>query len=255
MQMLQLLRGMLGRQRGRGASISLTWYRRHADAWLTRELPATLAAADRGARTAQIERLAALANALGPQPLWSGYPPQGRGPTRQADDVRTARAMGELFTRLVERRRPEVVVEFGAAFGVSGMYWLAGIEANGFGELLSFEPNEGWARIARENLARIGTRFRLTVGTFEECVDAVLGAGRRLDLAFIDAIHTPEFVMPQLELVVARSRPGVLVVLDEVNFSEAMGECWEQIARDPRFVASARLGRRVGILELAREPG
>ena len=254
MQMLQMLRGMLGRQRGRGASISLTWYRRQAEAWLARELPAMLAAADRGARTAQIERLADLANTLGPQPLWSGYPPQGRGPTRQANDVRTARAMGEFYTRLVERRRPDVVVEFGAAFGVSGMYWLAGIEANCAGELLSFEPNAVWARVARENLARIGTRFQLTVGTFEEQVDAVLSAGRRIDLAFIDAIHTPEFVIPQLELVVARASPGALIVLDDVNFSAAMSDCWERIARYRRFVASARLGRRVGIVELSCEP-
>ena len=254
MQVVRALRSMLGRRRARQAYPDVTWYRRNGDAWLARELPATLATAGDGARTAEIEELAARANALGPQPLWNGYPPQSRGPTRQADEVRTVRAMGEFYTRLVERRRPEVVVEFGAAFGVSGMYWLAGIEANGTGELLSFEPNAAWASVARENLGRIGTRFRLTLGTFEEHVEAVLGAHRRIDLAFIDAIHTPEFVVPQLALVVARASPGALVVLDDVNFSAAMGECWERIARYGLFVASARLGGRVGIVELAREP-
>ena len=96
--------------------------------------------------------------------------------------------MGELYTRVVERRRPGVVVEF--------------------------------------------------------------GAGRRIDLTFIDAIHTPESVVPQREVVVARSRPGALVILDDVNLSAAMGACPERIARKPRFVASARLGRWVGIVEL-----
>src|SRR5688500_9842341 len=167
MRVLQTLRRMLDRHTARPPSIPVTWYRRNRDAWLTHELPAMLAASGGGARTAEIERLAEQANDLGPQPLWSGYPPATRGPTRRADDVRTARAMGELYTRLVERRRPEIIVEFGAAFGVSGMYWLAGIEANGAGQLLSFEPNAAWAHVAQENLACIGTRFRLTVGTFE----------------------------------------------------------------------------------------
>jgi predicted O-methyltransferase YrrM len=232
--------------------IRVQWYRKGADAWLPRELTDEFITPRVGPRAAEIERLAADANELGPQPLWDGYPPQDRGPTRIANEVRTSRAMGNFYTSLVERRRPEAVVEFGTAFGVSGMFWLAGLEANGSGELLSFEPNDVWARVAERNLARIGTRFRLTAGTFEDHIDRVLGVGRRIDLAFIDAIHTPEFVVPQLDLVVARAAPGALIVLDDVNFSPEMERCWDRIARKPRFAATARLGGRVGIVELAR---
>lgn len=112
--------------------------------------------------------------------------------------------MGNLFANLVKKRKPSVIVEFGTAFGVSGMYWIAGLEANNYGELLTFEPNKVWAEIARKNLSAIGSRFQLVIGTFEENIDLYLGHDRRIDIAFIDAIHTSEFVIPQFKLVIDR---------------------------------------------------
>jgi predicted O-methyltransferase YrrM len=132
------------------------------------------------------------------------------------------------------------------------MYFLAGLETNGKGKLLTFEPNETWRRMAVACLEKIGTRFISTAGTFEATIDEVLPAGESIDLAFIDAIHTRAFVMPQLERVVARCSDHALVILDDINFSDDMRDCWNQVARDPRFVSSVALGQRVGILEYAR---
>jgi predicted O-methyltransferase YrrM len=130
------------------------------------------------------------------------------------------------------------------------MFWLAGLEAVQQGWLYTFEPNEVWASAARGNLSAIGDRFTLTVGTFEDTMESVLPS-RPIDLAFIDAIHTSEFVGPQFELVAARSRPGSLVILDDIDFSEDMHEFWLTLARQPGIRASATLGERVGIVELS----
>jgi len=204
--------------------------------------------------SARIEARAAATQNLGEQPLWSKYAAVGdpgaprRSGSRTSDDVRTSREMGRFFSWLVTDRRPSVVVEFGSAFGVSGMYWLSGLESNGEGRLLTFEPNETWAAIARGNLAAIGTRFDLTVGTFEDKVDGTLSPGERIDIAFIDAIHTSEFVGPQFELVTARLSPGGLVLLDDIDFSPDMRSCWEKIRADRRLAASVEVDR-VGIVE------
>lgn len=131
------------------------------------------------------------------------------------------------------------------------MYFLAGLSENDAGRLLGFEPNAEWAEIARRNLRAVSDRFELTVGTFEDTIDDVLPASERIDLAFIDAIHTPEFVVPQLEMVLERSRSGTVVLLDDVNFSPEMQACWQSIASDRRFAASGTLGGRVGIVEVA----
>jgi predicted O-methyltransferase YrrM len=131
------------------------------------------------------------------------------------------------------------------------MYWLSGLEMNAAGRLLTFEPNKVWAPIARGNLDAIGTRFELTVGTFEENIDRMLRSGEQIDIAFIDAIHTSEFVVPQFQIVAARLAPGGLVLLDDIDFSDDMRSCWELLRGDSRVAASVEVDR-VGVLEFRR---
>lgn len=231
--------------------IPVRWVRKDEDSWLARHLGGDSLQLKRGALSAQIESLAQETNRLGAQPLWEGYQENNLGgATREPDNVRTAPAIGNFYSHLVQQRRPQTIVEFGTAFGVSGMYFLAGLKANGAGRLLTFEPNEIWAGLAQKNLSRISDRFQLTVGTFEEHIDRVLPAGEKIDLAFIDAIHTKEFVLPQLELVLERCSAKALIILDDLEFSDSMRECWQEVSTDSRFSASAVLCRGVGIVEL-----
>ncbi len=207
----------------------------------------------------RIESLARQADALGEQPLWEGYAGQqtipgrfGKDMTRRAAQVSKTTPEGAFFTWLVQQRKPRNVLEFGTAFGVSGMYWLAGLEANASGELLTFEPNAVWAAIAAKNLAAISPRFTLTNGIFEDHVPRLLSEKRAVDIAFIDAIHTSAFVNRQLELVLQLAAPGALIIIDDINFSDDMRACWQNIAMSDRFVAAYMLGERVGIVELAQ---
>lgn len=194
----------------------------------------------------KIAERAAITAEAGEQPLWEGY---GEGEaTRTPDEVKTWPEMGLAYSRIIEQVRPEVVVEFGTAFGVSGMYWLAGLELIGSGHLFTFDPNQVWADLARENLSAISDRFTLTIGTFEDNVGILPGP---IDFAFIDAIHTSEFVNAQFDIVASRSHPGTVVVFDDINFSDDMRSCWSALAVDHRVRASAMLGRQVGIVELA----
>jgi predicted O-methyltransferase YrrM len=181
--------------------------------WLCKKLRGAAAPAPLGPRSEEIERLAAETNELGPQPLWSGYGEHSAGrQVRIPNVVRTKREMGNFYTYLVRQRRPDLVVEFGTAFGVSGMYFLAGLEANGHGRLMTFEPNESWA---------------------------------------IDAIHTKAFVNAQLNIVLAKARPGAIIILDDISFSADMKQCWADVSHDARYAAAASIGSRVGIVELA----
>ena len=197
----------------------------------------------------RIEAIAGRTEAMGATPLWAGYRSEG---VRTPKQVRTDLAMGQFFTFVVVERRPKLIVEFGTAFGVSGMYWLAGLEHNGNGHLLTFEPNEAWASVAQNNLAEIGSRFTLTNGTFEDNLAVVDRFPDRIDIGFIDAIHTSAFVLPQLELVAARAAPGALIFFDDIQFSDDMQACWRTIAARPDYAAAADIGNRVGVIELRR---
>ena len=202
-----------------------------------------------------IERRAWETEELGPQPLWSGYREIADYPTdaegaRSSREVRSDARMGRFYAWLAAQRYPEVIVEFGTAYGVSGMYWLAGLNAARGGTLLTFEPNATWAAIADRNLAAISDRYTLTVGTFEDNADPVL-AGRIIDIAFVDAIHTGAFVRSQYAILRKHMQAGGLVLFDDVDFSDDMAACWSEIAVAPDVVASARIGKRLGIVELS----
>jgi predicted O-methyltransferase YrrM len=196
-----------------------------------------------------IEKRAILTNAQGEKPLWEGY--QGAAKTtRSSNQVRTQPSMGNLFTHLVTLKKPQFTVEFGTAFGISGMYFLAGMEMNQQGQLLTFDPNDVWANLAKDNLSKISQRYQLTIGTFEENIEKVLPRGASIDLAFIDAIHTREFVMPQMEIVLKYSQPGTIIIFDDINFSQNMRDCWNDVAKDSRFSATVSCGDRVGVVEV-----
>ena len=199
----------------------------------------------------KIESIAERTNSLGEQPLWQGYVDNNiAGPMRMPNGVRTTSEIGRILTSLVIARKPNTIVEFGTAFGVSGMYFLTGLAKNGKGFLFSFEPNPVWAALASMNLARIGDQYKLTVGTFEENISNVLKTEDVIDIAFIDAIHTREFVIPQVDLVISKCSKGSIIILDDINFSGEMKKIWHELSIDKRFSASLELDHRVGVLEL-----
>ena len=194
-----------------------------------------------------IEDLAWRTEQQGEKPLAPEYAQPGA--SRRPFQVRSSPVMGDVFAWLAERRRPQVIVEFGSAFGFSGMYWLTGLEAAGVGHLYSFEINPIWAEIARFNLSAISTRFTLTEGAFEEHVDKVVP--RPIDIAFVDGIHTYEWVMQQYAILKKRMAPKALLLFDDIDFATGrMRECWEDLASDKDVVAACELNHHVGVIEL-----
>ena len=145
------------------------------------------------------------------------------------------------------RKRPEIVVEFGAAFGASGMYWLAGLGATGHGRLFSFEPNPDWFPLAQANLRRDQRAGKIVNGTVQDNISLIDGTP---EITFIDAIHTRDFVMARFALVKSIAAPGALVIFDDIDFSADMKACWTEIAADPPHQAVRQIGKRVGTVEL-----
>lgn len=196
---------------------------------------------------------------LGEQPLWEGYRevkdyPYATSGNRTSDQVRTTEDLGAFYAWLVSIRKPELIVEFGTAFGISGMFWLTGLNMAGGGRLLTYEPNAVWADIAEKNLAAISDRFVLNRGMFEHLAAQTLAANS-VDIAFIDAIHTSEFVHAQYDILKPYLKRDALVFFDDINFSPDMRQCWRELAVRPEVVASFEIGKRAGLVELRLDDG
>jgi predicted O-methyltransferase YrrM len=238
--MLRALRNYLA---GPGP-LRLAWLRR--DGWLGEHLTELIPGAP---RKRKIERTARKMDAVGPQPLAEIY-----GETdgfRLPGDVRSSARIGDLYAWLVQRRKPRVVVEFGSAFGVSGMYFMSGLERNGSGHLYTFEVNPIWADIAEASIRSVGDRFTLTRGAFEEHVATTVT--NPIDIAFVDAIHDYTFIHSQFEILRPRMRPGGIVMFDDIDFRKPgcrMMEGWREIAARADVDSAVEINGHLGIIEM-----
>ncbi|WP_375279670.1 O-methyltransferase [Pseudooctadecabacter sp.] len=191
---------------------------------------------------------------LGRLPLWEEYTKlngygrnMGPTPKRAMNDVRTKGNFCRFYAYLAATLAPAAIIEVGAAFGASGMYWLAGLKTAKSGTLYSSEPNPEWHPIAQENFDLVSDRNCLTLGTFEDNVSVVEAPAQ---IALIDAIHTGDFVRQQFDLIQKIAAPGALVLFDDINFSDDMKTCWAEIADSSDWTGVWTLGRRVGVVEL-----
>lgn len=235
------------------APISTTepWFQwiKKSDGWLASHHTAFTPSID----LSLVERRTAQTARLGAKPLWEGYSELERYKKsttndRSSNEVSTPHRFGAIYAWLAKTRRSKVIVEFGSAFGVSGMYWLTGLKEGGTGKLESYEPNDVWASIAEDNFKAVSKKFRLHRGPFEDLAASTLKP-RSVDIAFIDAIHTPEFVARQYEILKPLMVPGGLVIFDDISFSPELKGWWKTIAQSSEFRATGQLQRRIGIAE------
>lgn len=230
----------------RSGSIAVRWLRA-PPAHIAHKLPVGARVRPSEApREKEIEHLAALANQAGPLPLWVGYLGLSDQMQRSADEVRIHRTLGRLLAQITISLKPRTVVEFGAAFGVSGMYLGAALESTESGWLWSFEPNQLWAAFAERNISTVCKRVTVVRDTFEDSVDRFVPGP--IELALIDAIHTSRFVSRQLNLVAERAQSGSVILLDDIHFSSEMSHFWASLEQDTRFDGAAEIGDRLGLL-------
>lgn len=162
-------------------------------------------------RKTEIESSAQATDELGALPLAEAYGQPGA--TRKPKQVRAASWQGDLHAYLVSWLDPGIVVEFGSAFGVSGMYLSSALWRGG---MYSFEINPAWADIAERNIKAVSDRYTLTRGAFEDHVGDISDP---IDLALVDGIHTQDFVARQWQILKPRLAPGGWVLFDDIDFN------------------------------------
>ncbi len=64
-----------------------------------------------------------------------------------------------------------------------------------------------------------------------------------IDYAFLDADHSEEATVKHFESSCRISRPGGIVLLDDVTHSEEMRRAWQSIGRSRRASGRLELGR------------
>jgi predicted O-methyltransferase YrrM len=130
-------------------------------------------------------------------------------------------AVGALLSLLAKLTGGKAVVEVGTGAGVSGLWLLSGMRADGVLTTIDIEPEH--QRLAKQAFveARIGpSRTRLINGRGQEVLTRL--ADESYDLVFIDAdpIDQPEFVVQGVRLL----RSGGAIVLHRAALGGRAGD-------------------------------
>jgi caffeoyl-CoA O-methyltransferase len=128
-----------------------------------------------------------------------------------------SRSEGRLLNALVKEVDAKTVVEIGTYRGYSGT-WIALALRDTGGRLVTYEIDQEYAAIARENFRRAGVGELVTIVLGDAHVELPKSKGS-VDLAFIDA--DKEGYLDYLEKLLPRVRVGGLIVADNANMSGA----------------------------------
>ncbi len=170
-------------------------------------------------------------------------PPAAARVRRVADVARTAAKpakYGQLLFRLVNHFRPAHLLELGTSLGLSAAYLAAPHSRN---RLLTLEGDPASAAIARETFQKLGIRnAEVLVGEFDQTLPTALARlGGRLDFVFFDGNHRYEPTMRYVRACLPARHEGTVFVVDDINWSEEMGQAWAEIQALPEVTLTIDL--------------
>lgn len=145
---------------------------------------------------------------------------------------------GKFLSLLAGAMRARRILELGTLGGYSTVWLARGVAPDGQVVTLEYEPE--YAEVARANLQRAGVadRVEVVVGAALDTLPTL--TGEPFDLVFIDA--DKENNLPYLDWAIRLSRPGALIVLDNVIRD---GRVLEE-SDDPRLVATRQALQLMG---------
>lgn len=138
-----------------------------------------------------------------------------------------SKKQGELFQRLTDYFKPEVILELGTHLGVSGLYFLENTDS----KLVTIEACENTQTRAKQTLEHHSNRIEFKLGTFKERLPEVLEILPSVDIAYIDGNHDYENTIWHFNMLLKKVNANSVLIFDDINWSKEMAAAWEEIIK------------------------
>ena len=164
--------------------------------------------------------------------------------TRQVRAIARAAAKppryGQLLFRLVNRVRPQRILELGTSLGLTTAYLAV---ADSRAQVVTLEGDPASAGVARETFAALGlSNITLVEGEFSATLGPALAQlGGPLDFAFFDGNHRYEPTLAYVRACLAHRHAGSVFVLDDIHWSAEMERAWEAVKALPEVTLTIDL--------------
>ncbi len=138
---------------------------------------------------------------------------------------------GQLFFRIANYYKPEIIVELGTSLGITTAYLAS---AAHLPTVYSLEGSNKVIEIARETFHRVDIKnIELTTGNFDKTLPDILSQLQKVDLAFVDGNHRKEPTIQYFNMLLGKSNAQSVFIFDDIHWSAGMEEAWRQIQQHP----------------------
>ena len=137
----------------------------------------------------------------------------------------------KLLYRLSKFLKPDVILEFGTAAGISAAYMSKGYPA---AKLVTLEGCASLADFAESTFHKLHIQhIEVISGNFDNTIDETLNRIGKVDMVFFDGNHRKEPTLRYFEACMKNADENSLFIFDDIHWSSGMEEAWEAIKAYP----------------------
>ena len=137
----------------------------------------------------------------------------------------------KLLYRLSKFLKPDTILEFGTAAGISAAYMSKGHPS---AKLTTLEGCASMADFAESTFHKLHiNHIEVISGNFDNTLEEVLNRIGKLDMVFFDGNHRKEPTLRYFEACLKNSNENSLFIFGDIHWSQGMEEAWEAIKAYP----------------------
>lgn len=144
---------------------------------------------------------------------------------------------GNFIQKTIRSARPQVSLEVGCAYGISSLYICEALRDVNAAKHIIIDPGQhfphgkgpftGWEGIGLANLRRAGYTdlIEFHEAPSYQCLSRLTEEHTTIDFAFIDGMHTFDYVLVDVFLIDKLLKPGGIIILDDFGYSSIRSVC------------------------------
>lgn len=146
---------------------------------------------------------------------------------------------GEMLFRLIEKFKPEKILELGTSLGLGTLYLAI---PNSKAQVFTIEGCPETARKSKVNFSEFDVKnIKQFVGNMDEILPEFLHKIEKLDFVYFDGNHQKDATLNYFNQCLQRSHNDTIFYFDDIHWSKGMEEAWEEIKKNEKITLTIDL--------------
>lgn len=145
-----------------------------------------------------------------------------------------------FFYELSKVKKVKNILEIGTNLGVSGQYFIKGLEGKKDTKFTTIEGVKGLCEIAEKQFGRLSTPegYEVIHGLYDQALKHIVKNDSTFDLIFLDGNHQYQATLNYFEWLKNKLIRRGVVIFDDIHWSPGMQKAWREASTQQGVVFS-----------------